>query len=146
MTRHYFELKPFSLGILTFSVLVAAVFAALLTTWSRWLESAVTNVNRAAESSKARSDSKLASHSEDAGSAEAARFADSARAALFPQAKLANPREDGLQPWAQTLFDSTKPLKIRRQAAWNLAKLRSVEAFTALRQGLAGAPPHLKAT
>jgi HEAT repeat protein len=80
------------------------------------------------------------------GSAEAARFVESAQAALFPQAKLANPREDGLQSWAQTLLDSTKPLKIRRQAAWNLAKLRSAEAFVALRQGLAGAPQHLKAT
>jgi HEAT repeat protein len=35
---------------------------------------------------------------------------------------------------------------MRRQAAWNLAKLRSAEAFAALRQGLSGSPPHLKAT
>src|ERR1044071_8057898 len=146
MTRRFFELKPFSLAILTFSVLVAVVFAAELAPWSRWLGSPGTGVNRAAKSSKARSESKLASHPEDVASPEASRFAESVQATLFPQAKATNPREDGLQSWARTLLDSTKPLKIRRQAAWNLAKLRSAEAFAVLRQGLTSAPAHLKAT
>jgi HEAT repeat protein len=45
-----------------------------------------------------------------------------------------------------TLLDSSQPLKLRRQAAWQLAKVGTSEALAALRQSLSNAPPQLRAT
>lgn len=47
---------------------------------------------------------------------------------------------------AAILLDPSQPLKVRRQAAWSLGKIGSVEAVAVLRQALLTAPPQLKAT
>jgi HEAT repeat protein len=44
------------------------------------------------------------------------------------------------------LLDSSQPLKLRRQAAWQLATIATGEALAALRQSLSSAPPQLRAT
>jgi HEAT repeat protein len=44
------------------------------------------------------------------------------------------------------LLDPSQTLKLRRQAAWQLAKVDSAEALAALRQALPGASPQLRAT
>ena len=43
------------------------------------------------------------------------------------------------------LLDSSQPLKLRRQAAWQLATIATGEALAALRQSLSNAPPQLRA-
>ncbi|MBZ0167996.1 putative lyase [Candidatus Methylomirabilis lanthanidiphila] len=47
---------------------------------------------------------------------------------------------------AAILLDPSKPLKVRRQAAWSLGKTGSTDAIAALRQALMAAPPSLKST
>lgn len=47
---------------------------------------------------------------------------------------------------AAIFLDPSKPLKVRRQAAWSLGKIGSAEAIAALRQVLVTAPPQLKST
>ena len=44
-----------------------------------------------------------------------------------------------------TLLDPSQPLKLRRQAAWQLATIATADALAALRQSLLNAPPQLKA-
>ncbi|MBI4523405.1 MAG: HEAT repeat domain-containing protein [Deltaproteobacteria bacterium] len=53
---------------------------------------------------------------------------------------------DSVASLAAILLDVTRSLKVRRQAAWRLAKLDSNDALAALRQSLMNGPPQLKAT
>jgi HEAT repeat protein len=54
--------------------------------------------------------------------------------------------ENPLSSLMAYLLDPLQPLKIRRDAAWQIAKIGSDEALTVLRQALLNAPPLLKAT
>jgi HEAT repeat protein len=74
------------------------------------------------------------------------RLQDLAVPVLIPGALPSGQTGKNLQLLAAELLDESRPLKVRRQAAWNLAKLRSPEAFAILRQSLATAPIQLKAT
>jgi HEAT repeat protein len=77
---------------------------------------------------------------------ETSRLHDLAASVLIPGSNRSTPGEANLQLLAAQLLDESRPLKLRRQAAWNLAKLRSPEAFAVLRQCLTTAPIQLKAT
>jgi HEAT repeat protein len=81
----------------------------------------------------------------DSDSANLSLATDIARLALFPGAKSSEADKAGLQRLAADFLDDSRPLKLRRQAAWALGKLRSPEAFSLLRQGLPDAPAQLKA-
>ncbi len=145
MVRRFFELKPFSGPVLSFVFLVGVICAAALAPWSRWVGSHGTQAERSAPSPAVWPGAAPAVRFDEAGAADAELFSKSVQATLFPGAKSADPHEKGFQLWARTLLDSAKPLKLRRQAAWNIAQLRTAEAFAVLAQGLAGAPAHLKA-
>ena len=80
----------------------------------------------------------------DASNADAqSRLTALALSTVFPGATR---YDKDIQLLATELLDESRPLKSRRQAAWNLAKLRSPEAFAVLRQCLTNAPAQLKAT
>lgn len=74
------------------------------------------------------------------------RLQDLAVSALIPGAMPSGLAGKNLELLAAELLDESRPLKLRRQAAWNLAKLRSPEAFAILRQCFANAPTQLRAT
>ena len=79
-------------------------------------------------------------------SAEQFRFIELARTTLFPGAISDRDADASLRRLASELLDKSLPLKIRRQAAWNLAKLGSPQALELLRRALSDAPVQLRAT
>jgi HEAT repeat protein len=79
-------------------------------------------------------------------SEETSRLHDLAASVLIPDSIRSSAGGTDLHLLAAQLLDESRPLKFRRQAAWNLARLRSPEAFAILRQCLAAAPIQLKAT
>lgn len=74
------------------------------------------------------------------------RLPDLVVSGLDPRANFSGTDRTNLQLLTAALLDSSGPLNLRRQAAWNLAKLRSQQAFLVLHHALANAPATLKAT
>lgn len=79
--------------------------------------------------------------------AQARRDVSKAVAAVaFPNRLRGAVNGSGLSELSAVLMSFTQPMKVRRQAAWRIAKIGSAEAFTVLRKALLTAPPMLQPT
>src|SRR5687767_445713 len=146
MNRRFSQIHAFSFRTLSMLALGTIVLATAFLSGSEKVGDDRKQIFRSAESILALSEMGFGREPNDFESAEQFRFSELAESILFPGSKTQDKANDDFQQLAAQLLDRTHSLKIRRQAAWTLAKIRSPEAFAVLRQALADAPALLKTT
>jgi HEAT repeat protein len=146
MNRRFSQIHAFSFRTLSMLALGAIVLATAFLSGSEKVGNDRKQIFRSTESILALSETGFGREPNDFDSAEQFRFSELAESILFPGSKTQDKANDDFQQLAAQLLDRTHSLKIRRQAAWTLAKIRSPEAFAVLRQALADAPALLKTT